>query len=1054
VSTEPEPMSAKMTAFCAPDVLEIFDAIVAPQQIWQEDPYDVESIHAEARETFARLLNRATADEPTDRGRSFLLMGESGSGKTHLMRAFRSMAHQRGDAYFGYLQLTTAASNYGSYVLQNLIKSLDMPYFPPQVNETGLMRLSTAVFDLLPGMTPDAAERFRHGDVPDVATEVFELAERFDFGRKFAGCDEDLIRAMLFLQRDDFKIRSRVMKWLRCEDLSDYDCKFLGGLVPRPKPEQATAMITAIGRLVRVVQNAAIIICLDQLEDVFKQSDADLQFSSIVNLLVALADEMPNGIILLSCLEDFYAANRNKLIKAKLDRIEVNPPPIRLSSVRRTPDICAMVARRVARLYDESGLIVEDGSTYPFTEQHLRIVDRLNTRKVLEWCRHHHQKCVAGGRWEEPRPGEITTSGDLPDMQWDQAWNDATSLHVAVPEGEEELVPLLTRAIGRCNDEIAADHKLTAVVSGNVILVDESSPSGVRQVAIAICEKRAVGDGLRKQVVGAAALAAGRPLVLVRSTPFPTNPKTMVAIEIGKAMGAAGRRVEVANADWRAMAGFETFFDTHNARPGFADWQRAARPLSQLRSMQLILDLKPLAEKRVRIDPPVEPAGRPPEKPAAMTAPPGPKPAGMPVPAVCPEVKIGVSRELISAPVFILPDEIKRHMAFIGGSGSGKSTVALRIIEHLLARGVSAVLIDRKGDLSRYADPAAWDVDADPAHPTHPVRRKWLREHLDVDLYTPGSGDKGRPLSLPLVPDDLAELSTTDREEVARFAAESLGGMMQLNQKKEGDRIMLAILAKAIEVLASTPGVKMSVTLLRGLIGSMDPTLLNAVGGYDVKHYKRLADSMLTLDLNHARLLSSTDGDRLDVNRLLGRSTTPGRVRLTVINTQSLADQAVDFWLSQFLLSVLRWQARHPSPTLQSVIFLDEADLYLPATRQPATKAPLESLLKRARSAGLGILLATQSPGDLDYKCRDNIRSWLIGLVKESVAINKLRSMFASSPIDPADRLPGQKVGEFFYLRDGQVTPVKAGISLMRTEQLPIEQILKLASERPKLDRR
>ena len=66
------------------------------------------------------------------------------------------------------------------------------------------------------------------------------------------------------------------------------------------------------------------------------------------------------------------------------------------------------------------------------------------------------------------------------------------------------------------------------------------------------------------------------------------------------------------------------------------------------------------------------------------------------------------------------------------------------------------------------------------------------------------------------------------------------------------------------------------------------------------------------------------------------------------------------------------------------------------AVRQPATKAPMEDLLRRARSAGLGILLASQSPGDFDYKCRDNIKSWLVGQVKEETALRKLKPMFAA----------------------------------------------------------
>ena len=70
-------------------------------------------------------------------------------------------------------------------------------------------------------------------------------------------------------------------------------------------------------------------------------------------------------------------------------------------------------------------------------------------------------------------------------------------------------------------------------------------------------------------------------------------------------------------------------------------------------------------------------------------------------------------------------------------------------------------------------------------------------------------------------------------------------------------------------------------------------------------------------------------------------------------------------------------------------MLFDEADLYLPAQRQPPTKGPMEDLLKRARATGVGLLLATQSPGDFDYKCRDNIRAWFVGRVKEETALGR-----------------------------------------------------------------
>jgi DNA helicase HerA-like ATPase len=167
---------------------------------------------------------------------------------------------------------------------------------------------------------------------------------------------------------------------------------------------------------------------------------------------------------------------------------------------------------------------------------------------------------------------------------------------------------------------------------------------------------------------------------------------------------------------------------------------------------------------------------------------------------------------------------------------------------------------------------------------------------------------------------------------------------------------------------------------------------------------------------------------------------------MSVISTRFLGDAAkVDFWVSQFLIAVSRWCAKSPQPRLQAVFLFDEADLYLPAVRQPATKAPMEDLLKRARSAGVGIFLATQSPGDFDYKCKENVRTWLVGRVKESRAIEKMKPMLAAAKVNVADKLPGQSPGEFYLIRESNVAAVRSDASLMRTEQLAEAEIAKIA---------
>jgi hypothetical protein len=93
-------------------------------------------------------------------------------------------------------------------------------------------------------------------------------------------------------------------------------------------------------------------------------------------------------------------------------------------------------------------------------------------------------------------------------------------------------------------------------------------------------------------------------------------------------------------------------------------------------------------------------------------------------------------------------------------------------------------------------------------------------------------------------------------------------------------------------------------------------------------------------------------------------------------------------------------------------------------------------------------MLATQSPGDLDYKSRDQITSWFIGRVREDTALRKLKAAFQSeSGLDPSAVLPAQTVGEFHLVQEGLVRPMRAQRSLISAEQVPFDRIEQLARE-------
>ena len=410
---------------------------------------------------------------------------------------------------------------------------------------------------------------------------------------------------------------------------------------------------------------------------------------------------------------------------------------------------------------------------------------------------------------------------------------------------------------------------------------------------------------------------------------------------------------------------------------------------------------------------------------------------------------IGQHAAPLSGPMSFDKQILRRHAAVLGGSGSGKTTLALSLIENLLLRDVPVVLIDRKGDLASYANPEVWRSN-DEESADRRGRREELAQKIDVAVYTPGR-TSGRPINITLLPNGIAELPDHEQQLLANVSAAAIGEMLHLRHSATHQR-MSGILSVALKVLGSKSRSEVRLGDLIHLLEEDDEQLIELTQRMDPSGRAR-RDLMAQLDsLRHRNAaLFEGHGESLRMESLLGlgQFSKPGRTRLSIIYTGFLGDnENVLFWVSQFLSEALRFSQRNPNEHLQAVIMFDEADLYIPANSKPATKEPLESLLKRARSAGIGLILATQSPGDLDYRSRDQITSWFIGRVREDTALRKLRAAFQTeSGLDPSRVLPNQTVGEFHLIQEGKVRPLKSRRSLISAEQVPFDRIEQLALE-------
>jgi GTPase SAR1 family protein len=1095
-------------------------SITWEEDIWRADPVDVPEVHARARRKFADLLAQVTAggSGAATASRILLFHGQSGAGKTHLLRALRTSAHREGRAYFGYAQMTPDVSNYADYYLRRLVHSLEKPYDPDNEGESGLSRLTARLVGDSEVLSKADLKSLRDGSLSDeeLAGLILRLADEVVASPKFRDLELDIniVRALLYLERKDPRIDQRVRQYLFGRQLTQLAHQAVAALDPNTGEDRAFEIITALGTLMWTVERAAFVFAIDQVEDLRFFDDAEERFQKAARDLIQIANRLPNAIIIISCLEDFYGQVRGVLAQSYVDRIEKSGPVPLLES--RTPaEARLIIAKRLEHIAEQGGgLGFPDPAQY-FGPDFFEEFGGLSTRRLLEHAQSRLRDKTAPEPDEEPAAdhGSWTSTlasvlggifggsdaGDAarplaPSVDYREAWERFQNASEAeIPSDENELIDVFASALSLAKEEWGGAIKINV---GRLEVSDEVPGLDVRvthksghmsELRVFLCNRPTQGGGLKRQLDKVLPMTAGRTCIMLRASDYPPNKKNQTAQAFRKFREGGGRLFTIPIPEWERMMMVREFHAHYRNDPGFQAWFEDAKLLSNIISIISVLRLDLLGRALPRAATrEADTVAATPDVPAAATAVAAARPAdpalpppwslggaaGEPLPANDDELPLSVlldeagslgssilaGREVggRGKPVTLNMNVLKRHAAVLGGSGSGKTTLALCLIEQLLLKGIPAVLIDRKGDLCSYANPDVWRANDDEFGERRGERER-LADAIDVAVYTPGRSS-GRPISITLLPNGINELPDHEQQLLANLSAAALGDMLHLknsatHQKQSGT------LSVALRILGSRHSREVTLGDLIHLLEDEDPELTDLTQRMDPSGKIR-RDLVAQLDsLRHRNAaLFEGGGESLRMESLLGLGpyARDGRTRLSIIYTGFLGDnENILFWVAQFLSEALRFCQRNPNDELQAVVMFDEADLYIPANAKPATAEPLQSLLKRARSAGLGLMLATQSPGDLDYKSRDQITSWFIGRVREDTALRKLKAAFQSeSGLDPAAVLPGQTVGEFHLVQEGLVRSMKAQRSLIEAEQVPFDRIEQLAHETKGQDER
>ncbi len=363
------------------------------------------------------------------------------------------------------------------------------------------------------------------------------------------------------------------------------------------------------------------------------------------------------------------------------------------------------------------------------------------------------------------------------------------------------------------------------------------------------------------------------------------------------------------------------------------------------------------------------------------------------------------------------------HAAIIGMTGSGKTGLGIGIIEEAVLDKIPSLIIDPKGDMGNLllTFPNFKSSDFEPWVDAHEAEKKgmdvssfaqktaqmWqqgiersgqdkervarLKEGADYTIYTPGSS-AGIQLSV-LSSFDAPSVAVLDDPDTFSYILNSTTSSILALVGIDADPL------KSKEYLLLTTifhyfWKKEQSLTLESLIGHVTNPPFEKVGVLALKSFypqnERLKLAMLLNNVLASPTFSAwIEGENLDIQKLL--FTEEMKPRVSILSISHLNDNERMFFVTLLLNKYISWmRTQSGSSSLKTLLYMDEIYGFFPATSNPPSKNPMLLLLKQARAFGVGVVLSTQNPVDLDYKGLSNIGSWFIGRLQTKQDVERV----------------------------------------------------------------
>jgi hypothetical protein len=401
----------------------------------------------------------------------------------------------------------------------------------------------------------------------------------------------------------------------------------------------------------------------------------------------------------------------------------------------------------------------------------------------------------------------------------------------------------------------------------------------------------------------------------------------------------------------------------------------------------------------------------------------------------------------VVGPVHFDARDLTTHGVCVGMTGSGKTGLCVGIIEEAALDGIPAIIVDPKGDMGNlllhFPDLAPRDFlpwinsgDArraglDPEAYATQIAEVWrsglqswgidkkkveeLSTSVERRVFTPGSTTVA-PINLLGQFSRPAGADEEETHERSHAIGSALLGLIGIDTDPTRSR-ELSLLAVLIEYFWQE-----ALTLdIRSLIRAIPDPPVRRFGVFDIDTFLP-EEKRFELAMRFNTLLASPSfsawllGRPLDIDSLL--FTSSGKPQHSIFYLAHLSEEERMFFVTLLLENLVTWMRRQPGTTsLRTLLYFDEIRGYLPPVAKPASKRPLMTILKQGRAFGLGAILATQNPVDIDYKALSNAGTWFIGRLQterdRTRLIGGLPNKGASSAASLEEVVAGLKKREF-----------------------------------------